>query len=53
MAAVIHPADQGDTTTIEGTLRAAEAGSTPLTVPRPPPLRPSWSPTKGITAELS
>jgi transposase len=26
VAAVIHPADQGDTTTIEGTLRAAEAG---------------------------
>jgi transposase len=49
VAATVHPADQGDTTTLPGTLKAAEP-----TWRRPPPprrrrTRRSWSPTKGTT----
>ena len=50
VAAEIHPADQGDTTTLPGTLEAAAKPTWPRSTPRRRRrTRPSWSPTKAIT----
>ena len=49
VAAEIHPADEGDTTTLPGTLEAAEANLPPSMPPRRGRTRPSWWPTKATT----
>ena len=50
VAAEIHPADQGDTTTLEDTLKAAGRGLDAAGCGRRSPAPPSWSPTRAITA---
>ena len=49
VAAALHPADEGDTTTIEGTLTAAEKNLAQVSAAPTKQSRANWSPTKAIT----
>ena len=49
VAAALHPADNGDTTTIEGTLASAEKNLTQTMPHRRTTSRANWSPTKATT----
>ena len=49
VAAALHPADNGDTTTLAGTLSAAEKNLAQINAAPTQTSRANWSPTKAIT----